>query len=180
MPIGCVETGVIKLGMIVTFGPIAVLTTEVKIVEMHHEPLLEALSGDNVGFNLKNIVNPGFVASNSKDALAKEAANFTSRIIMVYHPGQIGNGYAPVLAHIAIKSAEICLKIGRPSGKELEKNGDVRMVKIIPTKPMVVDTFTSYPPLDRFSVRDMRWAVYVGVIKSMEKKDLTGAKVTKA
>ena len=40
------------------------------------------------------------------------------------HPGQIGNGYTPVLdchtAHIAVKFAEITTKIDRRSGKELE------------------------------------------------------------
>jgi len=35
-----------------------------------------------------------------------------------------------------------------------------------------------YPPLGRFAVRDMRQTVAVGVIKSVEKKDVTG-KTTK-
>ncbi|GMH07911.1 hypothetical protein Nepgr_009751 [Nepenthes gracilis] len=193
VPVGRVETGVLKPGMVVTFGPTG-LTTEVKSVEMHHEALQEALPGDNVGFNVKNVavkdLKRGFVASNSKDDPAKEAANFTSQVIIMNHPGQIGNGYAPVLdchtSHIAVKFSEILTKIDRRSGKELEKepkflkNGDAGFVKMIPTKPMVVETFSEYPPLGRFAVRDMRQTVAVGVIKSVEKKEPTGAKVTKA
>ncbi|KAF2288892.1 hypothetical protein GH714_022615 [Hevea brasiliensis] len=193
VPVGRVETGILKPGMVVTFGPSG-LTTEVKSVEMHHEALQEALPGDNVGFNVKNVavkdLKRGFVASNSKDDPAKEAANFTSQVIIMNHPGQIGNGYAPVLdchtSHIAVKFAEILTKIDRRSGKELEKepkflkNGDAGFVKMIPTKPMVVETFSGYPPLGRFAVRDMRQTVAVGVIKSVEKKDPSGAKVTKS
>nr|AMB72436.1 elongation factor 1-alpha [Mesembryanthemum crystallinum] len=174
--------------------PLPGLTTEVKSVEMHHESLPEALPGDNVGFNVKNVavkdLKRGFVASDSKNDPAKEAANFTAQVIIMNHPGQIGQGYAPVLdchtSHIAVKFAELVTKIDRRSGKEIEKepkflkNGDAGMVKMIPTKPMVVETFAEYPPLGRFAVRDMRQTVAVGVIKSVEKKDPTGAKVTKA
>merc|ERR1719215_2149278 len=40
VPVGRVETGVIKPGMLATFAPVNV-TTEVKSVEMHHESLPE-------------------------------------------------------------------------------------------------------------------------------------------
>jgi elongation factor 1-alpha len=193
VPVGRVETGVLKPGTVVTFAPSG-LTTEVKSVEMHHEALQEALPGDNVGFNVKNVavkdLKRGYVASDSKNDPAKGAASFTSQVIIMNHPGQIGNGYAPVLdchtSHIAVKFSEIQTKIDRRSGKELEKepkflkNGDAGMVKMIPTKPMVVETFSEYPPLGRFAVRDMRQTVAVGVIKSVDKKDPSGAKVTKA
>ncbi|CAI6006474.1 unnamed protein product [Closterium sp. NIES-64] len=193
VPVGRVETGVLKPGMVVVFAPSG-LTTEVKSVEMHHESLPEAGPGDNVGFNVKNVsvkeLKRGFVASDSKNDPAREAANFTSQVIIMNHPGQIGNGYAPVLdchtSHIAVKFSEIITKVDRRSGKELEKepkfvkNGDACFVKMVPTKPMCVETFSEYPPLGRFAVRDMRQTVAVGVIKSVEKKDPTGAKVTKA
>lgn len=39
---------------------------------------------------------------------------------------------------------------------------------------MCVETFTTYPPLGRFAVRDMRQTVAVGVIKAVEKKDTAG------
>ncbi|KAG5617996.1 hypothetical protein H5410_017820 [Solanum commersonii] len=65
-------------------------------------------------------------------------------------------------SHITITFVEILTNIDRCSSKELEKevkflkNGDVGMVKMIPTKPVVVETFVEYPTLGRFTVRDMR------------------------
>jgi elongation factor 1-alpha len=88
-------------------------------------------------------------------------------------------------SHIACKFAELVTKIDRRSGKELEaepksiKSGDAAMVLMKPQKPMCVESFTDYPPLGRFAVRDMRQTVAVGVIKSVVKKDTAG-KVTKA
>jgi elongation factor 1-alpha len=192
VPVGRVETGVIKAGMVVTFAPVN-LTTEVKSVEMHHQQLVEGLPGDNVGFNVKNVsvkeIRRGFVCSDSKNDPAKEAASFNAQVIILNHPGQIGQGYAPVLdchtAHIACKFSEIIEKIDRRSGKKLEdnpkfiKSGDAAIVKMIPTKPMCVESFAEYPPLGRFAVRDMRQTVAVGVIKSVEKVDKSG-KTTKA
>lgn len=193
VPVGRVETGILKPGMVVTFAP-SPITTEVKSVEMHHESLPEALPGDNVGFNVKNVsvkeVKRGNVAGDSKNDPPKGAKKFHAQVIILNHPGEIHNGYAPVLdchtAHIACKFAEIKEKCDRRSGKKLEdnpkcvKSGDAAMVDLTPSKPMCVEAFSDYPPLGRFAVRDMRQTVAVGVIKSVEKAEATGGKVTKA
>jgi len=192
VPVGRVETGIIKPGMLVTFAP-ANVTTEVKSVEMHHESLPEAVPGDNVGFNVKNVsvkeIRRGNVAGDSKNDPPKPTKQFYAQVIILNHPGEIKNGYSPVLdchtAHIACKFAEIKEKCDRRSGKKLEdnpkfvKSGDAAMVDLIPSKPMCVEAFSDYAPLGRFAVRDMKQTVAVGVIKSVEKVEAQG-KVTKA
>jgi len=188
VPVGRVETGVIKPGMVVTFAPNQ-LTTEVKSVEMHHEALPEAVPGDNVGFNIKNVsvkdIKRGFVASDSKNKPACGVSDFTAQVIVLNHPGQVSNGYSPVLdchtAHIACKFAEIKEKVDRRTGKSTEdnpkfiKSGDAAIVKLIPSKPMCVEPFSEFAPLGRFAVRDMRQTVAVGVIKATTPKDVAGA-----
>ncbi|KAG7161580.1 elongation factor 1-alpha-like [Homarus americanus] len=192
VPVGRVETGILKPGMVVNFAPTGP-TTEVKSVEMHHEALVEAVPGDNVGFNVKNVsvkdLKRGFVASDSKNDPAKEASDFTAQVIVLNHPGQINAGYTPVLdchtAHIACKFYELLEKIDRRTGKVLEngpktiKSGDSCTVKMVPSKPMCVETFQKYAPLGRFAVRDMKQTVAVGVIKEVTKKE-GGGKTTKA
>jgi len=193
VPVGRVETGIIKPGMVVTFAPPG-LSTEVKSVEMHHESLPEAVPGDNVGFNVKNVsvkeIKRGMVASDSKNDPAKGVENFLAQVIILNHPGEIHAGYQPVLdchtAHVACKFAVLQQKIDRRSGKVLEENpkmvksGDAAMIELIPSKPMVVESFSDYAPLGRFAVRDMRQTVAVGVIKGVTKKEKSDGKTTKS
>lgn len=193
VPVGRIETGILKPGMVVTFAPSNV-TTEVKSVEMHHEQLTQGVPGDNVGFNVKNVsvkdIRRGNVAGDSKNDPPAAASSFTAQVIVLNHPGQVGAGYAPVLdchtAHIACKFAELLEKIDRRTGKAVEaspkfiKSGDAAIVKMIPSKPMCVEAFTDYPPLGRFAVRDMRQTVAVGVIKAVDKSAAAAGKVTKS
>merc|ERR1712125_235942 len=192
VPVGRVETGTIKAGMVVTFAPAGV-TTEVKSVEMHHEQLSEGLPGDNVGFNVKNVsvkeIRRGNVAGETARDPPCQVDEFHAQVIILNHPGQIHAGYSPVVdchtAHIACKWRDITQKIDRRSGKVLEENpkfiksGDAALVNMVPTKPMCVESFSEYAPLGRFAVRDMRQTVAVGVIKSTTKKQKEG-KMTKS
>jgi len=189
VPVGRVETGIMKPGDTVTFAPVDV-TTEVKSIEMHHEQLTEALPGDNVGFNVKNVavkdIRRGNVCSNAKNDPARGCESFDAQVIILNHPGEIGNGYAPVLdchtAHIACKFQEILSKIDKRTGQELEKlpkslkTGNAGMVTLVPQKPMCVESYAEYPPLGRFAVRDMRQTVAVGIIKAVKKKEVSAKK----
>merc|ERR1711953_1554733 len=156
------------------------------------EQVEAASPGDNVGFNVKNLsvtdIKRGYVASDSKNDPAQDTSMFVAQVIVLNHPGQISNGYAPVLdchtCHIACKFAKIRSKIDKRSGKVMEeepkciKSGDAGMVELIPQKPMVVEQFQQYAPLGRFAVRDMKQTVAVGVIKEVTKKEQKG-KTTK-
>jgi elongation factor 1-alpha len=182
VPVGRVETGILKAGMTVQFAP-GGITTECKSVEMHHESVPQAIPGDNVGFNIKNVsvkdLRRGYVASDAKQDPAQEAKSFDAQVIVMNHKN-ISNGYAPVCdchtAHIACKFAHIHNKIDRRTNKEVEKDpkslktGDGALVTMEPQRPLCVEDFKSFPPLGRFAVRDMRQTVAVGVIKSVEKK----------
>lgn len=186
VPVGRVETGILKPGMTVSFAP-ADVKSEVKSVEMHHTSIPEAIPGDNVGFNVKGLsikdIKRGNVCGDSKNDPPKEVESFVAQVIIMNHPGQIENGYTPVLdchtAHIACKFAEIQSKIDRRTGKATEeepkfiKTGDSALILLKPTKPMCVETFTDYAPLGRFAVRDMKQTVAVGVIKVTNKKEST-------
>jgi elongation factor 1-alpha len=192
VPVGRVETGVLKPGMVVTFAPAGV-STEVKSVEMHHESLPEAVPGDNVGFNVKNVsvkdIRRGMVAGDSKNDPPRESESFLAQVIVLNHPNQIHAGYAPVVdchtCHIACKFSELQAKIDKRTGQVTEeepkniKSGDAALVIMKPQKPMCVESFAEYPPLGRFAVRDMRQTVAVGVIKGVTKRD-PNAKATKS
>merc|ERR1739842_171779 len=100
-------------------------------------------------------IKRGYVTSDSKNKPATGVSDFTAQVIVLNHPGQVSNGYSPVLdchtAHIAGKFAE--------DAPKFIKSGDAAIIKLVPSKPMCVEPFSEFPPLGRFAVRDMRQTV---------------------
>ncbi|HLE45453.1 MAG TPA: translation elongation factor EF-1 subunit alpha, partial [Thermoplasmata archaeon] len=182
VPVGRVETGVLKPNMKISFQP-ADKVGEVKSIEMHHESIPEAVPGDNVGFNVRGVdkkdLRRGDVAGPS-DNPPTVAKSFTAQIMVLNHPSVITVGYTPVFhahtAQVACTFEELTKSLDPRTGATKQekpdtlKTGDAAIVKIRPTKPMVIERAKDFPQLGRFAIRDMGQTVAAGMCIDVEKR----------
>lgn len=184
VPVGRVETGVMKPGMAVIAMPSGA-KGEIKKIEMHHQELSEAVPGDNVGFNLKGVEKKDLKRGDVLGPTTSPptvAADFTAQVVVLNHPTAIAVGYTPVFhihtAQFAGRVVEILEKKDPKSGQavpgkpEFIKTGDVAVLKIQPLKNVVIEKFSEYPPLGRFAIRDMGQTVAAGVVLSITPKKI--------
>jgi len=176
VPVGRVESGVLKTGDKVVFEPAGV-SGEVKSIEMHHEPIPEAYPGDNIGFNVRGVAKKdlkrGDVAGHPTNP-PTVVKDFTAQIVVLQHPTAIMVGYTPVVhahtAQVACKFIQLIKKIDPRTGQAKEENpqflktGDAAVVKLEPTRPMVIERVKDIPPLGRFAIRDMGITVGAGMV----------------
>ena len=182
VPVGRVETGVLKVGDKIVFMPPGVVG-EVRSIEMHHQPIQQAEPGDNIGFNVRGVskkdIKRGDVAGHL-DNPPTVVDEFTARIFVIWHPSAITVGYSPVIhahtASVAARITEIQAKMDPRTGKIVEKNpqflkmGDAAIVKFKPIKPMVIEKYSEFPQLGRFAMRDMGKTVGIGVVIDLKPK----------
>ncbi len=182
VPVGRVETGIVKVGDKVIFLP-ADKQGEVKTIEMHHENMPSAEPGDNIGFNVrgiaKNDIKRGDVCGpvSSPPTVAK---SFTAQIVVLNHPSVIAPGYKPVFhvhtTQIACRFDEIVKTLNPKDGTTLKekpdfiKTGDIAIVKIVPDRPFVIEKVSEFPQLGRFAIRDMGQTVAAGQCIDVETK----------
>jgi elongation factor 1-alpha len=182
VPVGRVETGILKEGQQVIFMP-SNAKGEVKSIETHHVRVPKAEPGDNIGFNVRGVskqdIRRGDVMGpvDNPPTIAKE---FIGQIIVIYHPTAVAAGYTPVLHYhtgqIACKFTELIRKLDPRTGQVVEekpaflKTGDGAVVRMEPLHPISVEAYLDYPELGRFAVRDMGTTVAAGVIKEITKK----------
>jgi len=175
VPVGRVETGVLKVNDVLVFEPAGV-KGEVKSIEIHHQNIPEAKPGDNVGFNVRGIsradIKRGDVAGHPDNppTVAKE---FTAQIVVLQHPTVLTAGYTPVFhchtSSVACQITEIIAKIDPRTGAVMQekpdfiKTGDAAKIRVVPTKPMVIEKQADFPELARFAIRDMGMTVAAGV-----------------
>ncbi|HLE65440.1 MAG TPA: translation elongation factor EF-1 subunit alpha [Candidatus Bathyarchaeia archaeon] len=182
VPVGRVETGVLKDGDKVIFMPSGKIG-ECKSIETHHVRMPRAEPGDNIGFNVrgvaKNEIGRGEVMGHPDNA-PTIATEFVGQIIIIHHPTAIAAGYTPVLhahtATVAVTFEELIRKIDARTGQTVEekpsflKVGDSAIVKMKPLRPVVLESFQDIPELGRFAIRDMGATVGVGVVKEITAK----------
>ena len=184
VPVGRIETGIMKKGMKVSFMP-ANKAGEVKSIEMHHEEIPEAKPGDNVGFNVrgigKNDIRRGDVCG-PEEKPPSVAEEFTAQIVVLQHPSAITIGYTPVFhchtAQVACTFVELQKKLDPRTGQVKEENptflkaGDAAIVKLRPVQPLVIEKFKDIPQLGRFAIRDMGSTIAAGMCIDIDLKDM--------
>jgi elongation factor 1-alpha len=182
VPVGRVETGVLKVGDIITFMPAGV-EGEVKSIETHHVRISKAIPGDNIGFNVRGVareqIRRGFVAC-KPDTPCTIAKEFIGQIFILYHPTAIAAGYTPVMhihtCTVACRFAELLKKLDPRTGQVIEekpaflKTGDVALVRMQPLRPAPMEEYAVIPQLGRFAVRDMGITIGAGVVKQITQK----------
>lgn len=188
VPVGRIETGVLKVGQKVTAMPGREgkgVQGEVKSIEMHHEHLDSAEPGDNVGFNVRGFGKKDI----ARGDVVGEAANpptvaeeFTAQIVVLNHPSVITVGYTPVFhihtAQVACQITKIEKKLNPATGEVLAenpdfvKNGDAAIVKIKPVQAVVIEKQKEIPHMSRFAVRDSGQTVAAGMCIDLTEKKM--------
>ncbi|NCT00500.1 MAG: translation elongation factor EF-1 subunit alpha [Candidatus Altarchaeum sp. CG12_big_fil_rev_8_21_14_0_65_33_22] len=184
VPVGRIESGILKPGMKIVFMPSAIVD-EVKTIEMHHEQIPEGLPGDNVGFNIRSSKKEDIVKGNVIGTLGsppKVAEEFTAQIVVLYHPSAIAAGYSPVLHihtdQVACKFEELIKTVDPRTGQTKEdhpktiKAGDVAVVRLKPMRSTVVEIVKDFPPLGRFAIRDMGQTIAAGMVLEVKAKEV--------
>ena len=187
VPVGRVETGVMKIGqkiMIVPGREGKGVPGEVKTIEMHHEQMKEANPGDNIGFSVRGIGKKDIARGDvlgPADNVPTVASEFTAQIVVLNHPTVMTVGYTPVFhihtAQVACQITAIEKKLNPATGEVLAenpdfiKNGDAAIVKIKPVQPLCIEKQKDIPQLSRFAIRDSGATVAAGMCTDLVKKE---------
>ena len=186
VPVGKIETGVMKVGQKVIVLPGRSgrgIDGEVKSIEMHHEQYQEAPCGFNVGINVRGVGKKDI----ARGDVIVDAANpptmaeeFTAQVAIINHPTVVAKGYTPVFhvhtAQVPCQLTEIVSKIDPTSGQPMEgkvdflKNGDVAMCKFKPMGNLVIEKSGVNPHMARFAIRDAGATVAAGVCTELVEK----------
>ncbi len=186
VPVGKIETGIMKQGMKVKILPGRTgdgVNGEIKTIEAHHETLSEATAGDNVGVNIRGIGKKDLARG---DVICEASApipvveEFIATITVINHPTVLAKGYTPVFhihtAQVPCQFVELIAQIDPRTGEVIKehpdflKNGDSAKVRIKPQGNLCLETQKENPFMSRFAVRDAGATVAAGMCTEITKK----------
>jgi len=186
VPVGKIETGIMKVGQKVKVLPGRTgkgIEGEVKTIEMHHESMSEAVAGDNVGINIrgvgkKDIARGDVICDAAKPVPVVE--EFLATITVINHPTVLAKGYTPVFhvhtAQVPCQFVELIAQIDPRTGEVVKehpdflKNGDTAKVRIKPVGNLCLETQKENAFMSRFAVRDAGQTVAAGMCTEITKK----------
>jgi len=186
VPVGKVETGIMKIGQKVKVLPGRTgegIQGEIKTIEAHHETLPIAEAGENVGVNVRGIGKKDIARG---DVICDAAfpvpivEEFVAQIAVINHPTVLAKGYTPVFhihtAQVPCQFIELIAQIDPRTGETIKENpdflkkGDVAKVRIKPQGRLAIETQKENPYMSRFAVRDAGATVAAGVCLEITKK----------
>jgi len=183
VPVGRVETGILKKGDTVIIMPTG-FKGEIRSIEMHHEEIPEALPGDNIGFLIRGLskqdASRGDCMGHPSDppTVINPSGKWTGQVIVIWHPTALAQGYTPVVhahtAQVAAKFESLVKKLDQKTGAVIEdapkflKRNEVAIVELSPIKKMCLEKYEVIPEMGRFAVRDMGRTVAVGIVKDID------------
>jgi len=186
VPVGKIETGIMKVGQKVIVLPGRTgkgIEGEVKSIEMHHEGLSEGIAGDNVGINIrgvgkKDIARGDVICDAAKPSNVVE--EFIATVTVINHQTVLAKGYTPVFhvhtAQVPCQFVELIEQIDPRTGEVIKKspdflkNGDSAKVRIKPQGNLCLETQKENPFMSRFAVRDAGSTVAAGICTEIVKK----------
>jgi len=180
VPVGKVETGLLKLDDHIVFMPSGE-AGDVKSIETHYTKMPQAGPGDNIGFNVKGVerekIKRGDVAAHPNN-LCTVAKAFKGRIFIIHHPTAIAQGYTPVLhlhtAQVAVRFDQLLQKLDPRTSQVVEENpgylrtGDAAIIRFVPLQPVAMEVYKDFPQLGRFALRDMGTTIGAGIVMEIE------------
>ena len=186
VPVGKIETGIMKQGMKVKVLPGRTGTGiegELKTIEMHHETLPQADAGDNVGVNIRGVgkkdIARGDVICDATQPIPV-VEEFIATITVINHPSVLAKGYTPVFhihtTQVPCQFVELIAQIDPRTGETIKenpdflKNGDSAKVRLKPQGNLCLETQKDNPFMSRFAVRDAGATVAAGMCTEITKK----------
>ena len=176
---GRIEQGIVNEGDSIAFTPCNISGCKMFSMEMHHKKYAKCYPGDNIGMSIKGLSKDlmpkaGDVIYNPKEGECPPVKSFVAMINVQDHPGQLKEGFCPI---VHVRTTKISCKMTKINWKMSKKTGDTKQespsfiekgetaeVVFEPMKPMFLEKFSDTPGMGRIAVMNSNSLVMLGKV----------------